>query len=154
MAGAPTAAPAGDEYYRGIGNAGKRHDAKGGDLGNTKIIADPRENTIIVLGNDEVKQKDSDAAGSTGCAGAAGDAEYGDRGVYADNDANFGVDYLLHYPSGPLANLLSSGSSTGALGSTGFLNGQAGAAITNFTATPIGSTLASAVGRGTGLRRR
>jgi type II secretion system protein D len=120
-------------------------------LGNTKIIADPRENTIIVLGNDEVKQKIFTLLDQLDVRAPQVMLNTVIGEYTLNNDANFGVDYLLHYPSGPLANLLSSGSSTGTQGSTGFLNGNSGAAITNFTGTPIGSTLASAVGAGSGF---
>jgi type II secretion system protein D len=120
-------------------------------VGNTKIIADPRENAIIVLGNDEVKQKvftllDQLDVPAPQVALTAVIGEF-----TLNNDSNFGIDYLLHYPSGPLANLLSSGSSTGTLGSTSFLNGNSGAAISQFTGSPLSSTLGSALGAGTGF---
>jgi type II secretion system protein D len=120
-------------------------------VGNTKIIADPRENTIIILGNDEVKQKiftllDQLDVRSPQVMINTVIGEYS-----LNNDSNFGVDYLLHYPSGPLANLLASGTSAGGLGSTGFLNGNSGAGITQFTGAPLSSTLGSAIGAGTGF---
>jgi type II secretion system protein D len=120
-------------------------------VGSTKIIADPRENTIIVLGNDEVKQKiftllDQLDVRAPQVMLSAVIGEY-----TLNNDMNAGVDYFLHYPSGPLSSLLSSGSSIGTLGSSSFLNGNAGSAITNFTSTGVGSTLANAVGAGSGF---
>ena len=120
-------------------------------LGNTKIIADPRENTIIVLGNEEVKQKIFTLLDQLDVRAPQVMLNTVIGEFSLNNDSNFGVDYLLHYPSGPLANLLSSGSSSGSLGSTGFLNGNSGAAVTNFAGTGIGSTLASAVGAGSGF---
>jgi general secretion pathway protein D len=120
-------------------------------VGNTKIIADPRENTIIVLGNDEVKQKiftllDQLDVRAPQVMLSTVIGEY-----TLNNDSNFGIDYLLHYPSGPLANLLASGTSAGGLGSTGFLNGRSGAVATQFTGAPIASTLGSAIGAGSGF---
>ncbi len=120
-------------------------------IGSTKIIADPRENTIIVLGNDEVKRKvftllDQLDVRAPQVMLSTVIGEY-----TLSNDSNFGVDYLLHYPSGPLANLLSSGTASGTLGSTGFLNGNSGSVATQFTGAPIASTLASAVGAGSGF---
>jgi len=120
-------------------------------LGNTKIIADPRENTIIVLGNDEVKQKIFTLLDQLDVRAPQVMLNTVIGEYTLNNDSNLGVDYLLHYPAGPLANLLSSGSSSTALGSTGFLNGHSGAAVTNFTGSPIASTLASAVGAGSGF---
>jgi general secretion pathway protein D len=120
-------------------------------VGSTKIIADPRENTIIVLGNDEVKQKiftllDQLDVRAPQVMLSTVIGEY-----TLNNDSNFGVDYLLHYPSGPLANLLGSGTAASSLGSTGFLSGNSGAVATQFTGAPIASTLGSAVGAGTGF---
>ena len=120
-------------------------------VGNTKIIADPRENTIIVLGNDEVKQKIFTLLDQLDVRAPQVMLKTVIGEYTLNNDSNFGVDYLLHYPSGPLANLLSSGTSAGGLGSTGFLNGRSGAVATQFTGAPIASTLASAVGAGTGF---
>jgi type II secretion system protein D len=119
-------------------------------IGNTKIIADPRENTIIVLGNDEVKQKIFTLLDQLDVRPLQVmlDTVIGEYTL--NNDSNFGVDYLLHYPSGPLAGLLSSGSGS-TLGSSSFLNGKSGAVATNFTGAPVASTLASAVGAGTGF---
>ncbi|HEX4084122.1 MAG TPA: secretin N-terminal domain-containing protein [Chthoniobacteraceae bacterium] len=119
-------------------------------LGSTKIIADPRENTIIVLGNEEVKRKIFTLLDQLDVRAPQVMLNTVIGEYTLNNDSNVGVDYLLHYPSGPLANLLSSGSNS-TLGSTGFLNGNAGAAVTNFTGSPVGSTLASAVGAGTGF---
>jgi type II secretion system protein D len=118
-------------------------------VGSTKIIADPRENTIIVLGNDEVKQKiftllDQLDVPAPQVMLSTVIGEY-----TLNNDSNFGVDYLLHYPSGPLASLLSG--SAGTLGSSSFLNGHGGAAVTQFTGAPVATTLGSAVGAGTGF---
>jgi general secretion pathway protein D len=120
-------------------------------VGNTKIIADPRENTIIVLGNDEVKQKIFTLLDQLDVRAPQVVLRTVIGEFTLNNDSNFGIDYLLHYPSGPLANLLSSGSSTGTLGSTGFLNGNSGAAISQFTGSPLSSTLGSALGAGTGF---
>jgi type II secretion system protein D len=119
-------------------------------VGNTKIIADPRENTIIVLGNDEVKQKIFTLLDQLDVRAPQVMLNTVIGEYTLNNDSNFGVDYLLHYPSGPLASLLSGSSSSG-LGSTGFLNGNSGAAVTQFTGAPIASTLGSAIGAGTGF---
>ena len=119
-------------------------------VGNTKIIADPRENTIIVLGNDEAKQKIFTLLDQLDVRAPQVTISTVIGEFTLNNDSNFGVDYLLHYPSGPLASLLSGTSSSG-LGSTGFLNGNSGAAVTQFTGAPIASTLGSAVGAGTGF---
>jgi type II secretion system protein D len=120
-------------------------------LGNTKIIADPRENTIIVLGNDEVKRKIFTLLDQLDVRAPQVMLNTVIGEYTLNNDSNIGVDYLLHYPAGPLANLLSSGSSSGSLGSTNFLNGHSGAVVTNFGGTALGSTLASAVGAGNGF---
>ena len=122
-------------------------------LGNTKIIADPRENTIIVLGNDEVKQKIFTLLDQLDVRAPQVMLNTVIGEFTLNNDSNFGVDYLLHYPSGPLANLLSSGTSSGGLGSTGFLNGNSGAAVTQFTGVPVASSLGSALGAGSGFNR-
>jgi len=120
-------------------------------VGNTKIIADPRENTIIVLGNDEVKQKIFTLLDQLDVRAPQVMLNTVIGEYTLNNDSNFGVDYLLHYPSGPLANLLGSGTAAGSLGSTGFLSGNSGAAVTQFTGAPIASTLGSAVGAGSGF---
>jgi type II secretion system protein D len=119
-------------------------------VGNTKIIADPRENTIIVLGNDEVKQKiftllDQLDVRAPQVMLSTVIGEY-----QLNNDSNFGVDYLLHYPSGPLANILNSGTSVSSLAS-GILNGNHGVGVTQFTTTGVTSALGSAVGAGSGF---
>jgi type II secretion system protein D len=119
-------------------------------LGSTKIIADPRENTIIVLGNDEVKKKIFTLLDQLDVRAPQVMLNTVIGEYTLTNDSNMGVDYLLHYPAGPLANLLSSGSSN-TLGSSSFLNGKAGAAVSNFTGTPVASTLANAVGAGNGF---
>ncbi len=122
-------------------------------IGSTKIIADPRENTIIVLGNDEVKQKIFTLLDQLDVRAPQVMLNTVIGEYTLNNDSNVGVDYLLHYPSGPLSNLLSGVSSTGssALGSTSFLNGNSGAAITQFTGSPLLSTAASALGAGSGF---
>jgi general secretion pathway protein D len=120
-------------------------------VGNTKIIADPRENTIIVLGGDEIRQKVFTLLDQLDVRAPQVMLNTVIGEFTLNNDSNYGIDYLLHYPSGPLANLLSSGSSAGTLGSTGFLNGHSGAAFSNFTGTPLGSTLGSALGAGNGF---
>ena len=119
-------------------------------LGNTKIIADPRENTIIVLGNDEIKHKIFTLLDQLDVRAPQVMLNTVIGEYTLNNDSNLGVDYLLHYPSGPLANLLSSGSSS-TLGNTSFLNGNHGAVVTNFTGSSLTSTLASAVGAGSGF---
>jgi type II secretion system protein D len=120
-------------------------------IGSTKIIADPRENTIIILGNQEVQQKVFTLLDQLDVRAPQVMLNTVIGEFSLNNDSNFGIDYLLHYPSGPLANLLSSGSSSGVLGSTGFLNGHSGAAFTNFTNTPLTQTLGSAIGAGNGF---
>lgn len=117
-------------------------------LGNTKIIADPRENTIIVLGNDEVKQKIFTLLDQLDVRAPQVMLNTVIGEYTLNNDSNIGIDYLLHYPSGPLATLLSGSS---ALASTGFLSGNSGAAITQFTGAPVSSALGTAIGAGTGL---
>ena len=76
-------------------------------VGSTKIIADPRENTIIVLGNDEVKQKIFTLLDQLDVRAPQVMLNTVIGEYTLNNDSNVGVDYLLHYPSGPLANLLS-----------------------------------------------
>ena len=120
-------------------------------LGSTKIIADPRENTIIVLGNDEVKQKIFTLLDQLDVRAPQVMLNTVIGEFTLNNDANFGVDYLLHYPSGPLSNLLSStGTSTSNIAGS-FLAGNAGAAVTNFTGSSLSSGIASALGAGNGF---
>jgi len=118
-------------------------------IGNTKIIADPRQNCIIVLGNDDVKRKIFTLLDQLDVPTPEVmiDTVIGEYTL--NNDSNFGVDYLLHYPSGPLAGILGSGTSTPLAGN--FLNGNNGAAITNFTNIPLTTNLGSAIGAGSGI---
>ncbi len=121
-------------------------------VGSTKIIADPRENTIIVLGNDEVKQKIFTLLDQLDVRAPQVMLSTVIGEFTLNNDSNLGVDYLLHYPSGPLANILSGVSgTTSTLGNTSFLSGNSGAAITQFTGSPLLSTAASALGAGSGF---
>ena len=120
-------------------------------LGNTKIIADQRENTIIVLGNAEIQHKISTLLDQLDVRAPQVMLNTVIGEFTLNNDSNIGVDYLLHYPSGPLANLLSSGSGSSTLGSTSFLGGGAGAAVTQFTGSPLATGLASALGAGNGF---
>jgi type II secretion system protein D len=121
-------------------------------VGSTKIIADPRENTIIVLGNDEVKQKIFTLLDQLDVRAPQVMLNTVIGEFTLDNDSNVGVDYLLHYPSGPLAKLLSGVSgTTSSLGNTSFLNGNSGAAITQFTGSPLLATAGSALGAGSGF---
>ncbi len=98
-------------------------------LGSTKIIADPRENTIIVLGNDEVKQKIFTLLDQLDVRAPQVMLNTVIGEFTLNNDSNFGVDYLLHYPSGPLANLLTSGTSAAWSGAP---LGHSGVAVTQF----------------------
>ncbi len=121
-------------------------------VGSTKIIADPRENTIIVLGNDEVKQKIFTLLDQLDVRAPQVMLNTVIGEFTLNNDSNVGVDYLLHYPSGSLSNLLSGVSgTTSTLGNTSFLNGNSGAAITQFTGSPLLSTAGSALGAGSGF---
>jgi len=125
-------------------------------VGNTKIIADPRENTIIILGNEEVKQKIFTLLDQLDVRSPQVMLNTVIGEFTLNNDSNFGVDYLLHYPSGPLANILNgvtsgSNGTTSSLGNTSFLNGNAGAAITQFTGSSLLSTAGSALGAGSGF---
>jgi type II secretion system protein D len=123
-------------------------------VGNTKIIADPRENTIIILGNEEVKQKVFTLLDQLDVRSPQVMLNTVIGEFTLNNDSNEGVDYLLHYPSGSLSNLLNSvtgsGSSTG-IGNTSFLNGNSGVGITQFTGSPLLSNAASALGAGSGF---
>jgi len=120
-------------------------------IGSTKIIADPRENTIIVLGNDEVKQKIFTLLDQLDVRAPQVMLSTVIGEFSLNNDSNFGIDYLLHYPSGPLANLLSSGTTAAGLTGSGFLGGKSGAVVTQFTGSPVSSALGSAVGAGSGF---
>ena len=148
--GGTTGAGGGLNITEGLETPQKDLTPKAVTVGNTKIIADPRENTIIVLGNDEVKQKIFTLLDQLDVRAPQVMLSTVIGEFTLNNDSNFGIDYLLHYPSGPLASLLS-GSSGSALGSTGFLNGNSGAAVSQFTSTPLTSTLGSAVGAGSGF---
>ncbi len=122
-------------------------------VGSTKIIADPRENTIIVLGNDEVKQKIFTLLDQLDVRAPQVMLNTVIGEFTLNNDSNVGVDYLLHYPSGSISSLLSgvSGTTSSTLGNTSFLNGNSGAAITQFTGSPLLSTAGSALGAGSGF---
>ena len=61
-------------------------------VGNAKIIADQRANTIIVLGNREVVVKVQQDPRRDGRKGAASGAEHGHWRVDTDNNEEFGVD--------------------------------------------------------------
>ncbi len=110
-------------------------------VGNTKIIADPRENTIIVLGNTEVQQKifklldqmDVRAPQVT-LSTVIGELSL------ADNK-RFGVDYLQR--PGNVA-------TSGTVGSVGLLALARRFALTSFTGSPIAGSAASALGAATG----
>jgi len=119
-------------------------------VGNTKIIADPRENTIIILGNDEVRHKIFTLLDQLDVPSPQVEISTVIGEFNLNNDSNFGVDYLLHYPSGRLADLLS-GSNAGGVTGNNFLNGKSGVGITQFTGSPIASSLGSAVGAGSGF---
>ncbi len=118
-------------------------------IGNTKIIADPRENSIIVLGSDDMQKKIFTLLDQLDVQAPQVMIKTVIGEYTLNNDMNLGVDYLLHYPSSPITDLLSSG--TTSLSSSSFLNGKAGAVVTNFTQSPVSTTLASAVGGGNGF---
>ena len=124
-------------------------------LGTTKIIADPRENTIIVLGNDEVKQKIFTLLDQLDVRAPQVMLNTVIGEFTLNNDSNFGVDYLLHAPAGPLSNILSSVGASGSTPATtsfgSFLYGKSGAAVTNLGGSPVAGSLASAVGAGNGF---
>lgn len=110
-------------------------------IGNTKIIADPRENTIIVLGNKEVQQKifklleEIDVrAPQVMLSTVIGEFTLND-------DKNFGVDYLLR----PNA-LNTSGTSGISLAAV-----ARRFAVSNFTGVGVASSAASALGAGNGI---
>lgn len=112
-------------------------------VGNTKIIADPRENTIIVLGNKEVQQKifllldEMDVrAPQVMLSTVIGEFSLND-------DKNFGVDYLLR-PSNSSAN--ASGTSGVSL-----VNLARAFAVSNFTGAGIASSASSLLGAGNGV---
>jgi len=158
--GGTTGAGGGMSISEGLETPEKDITPKAVILGSTKIIADPRENTIIVLGNDEVKQKIFTLLDQLDVRAPQVMLNTVIGEFTLNNDANFGVDYLLHYPGGSLANLLSgvTGSGTNSTTPTGtsiagssFLTSGAGAAVTQFTGTPLASGLASAVGAGNGF---
>ena len=119
-------------------------------VGSTKIIADPRENTIIVLGNDEVKRKiflllDQLDVRAPQVMISAVIGEF-----TLTNDSQVGIDYLLHYPSGGLVSLLGSGSS-GGTGVLSALSGNHGFGLSNFSNSGVTNALASGLGAGTGF---
>ena len=110
-------------------------------IGNTKIIADPRENTIIVLGNMQVQQKifklldEMDVRAPQVMLNTI-------IGEFAlTDDKNFGVDYLLRP-----GKLNTSGSSGAAL-----LALARNFGLTNFTGAGIATSAASALGAGSGI---
>lgn len=119
-------------------------------VGSTKIIADPRENTIIVLGNDEVKRKiflllDQLDVRAPQVMISAVIGEF-----TLTNDSQVGIDYLLHYPSGGLVSLLGSGSS-GGTGVLSALSGNHGFGLSNFSNSGVTNAIASGLGAGTGF---
>ena len=117
-------------------------------VGNTKIIADPRENTIIVLGNKEIQRKIFTLLDQLDVRAPQVMLNTVIGEFTLNNDSNVGIDYLLHYPAGPLASLIGSGTTSSTL--PNLVKGT-GFGATNFTGSPISSSLASAVGAGNGF---
>ena len=109
-------------------------------VGNTKIIADPRENTIIVLGNKEIRSKVFALLDQMDVRAPQVMLNTVIGELSVNEDSNIGFDYILH-PGG----ILGSGSSAPVLGAGHSLGAS------NFTGNSLVGTLAGALGGGTGL---
>ena len=110
-------------------------------VGNTKIIADPRENTIIVLGNKEVQQKIFKLLDEIDVRAPQVTLSTVIGELALNEDKQFGVDYLQRP-----GNLQTSGSN----GSAGLLALARRFALTSFTGVPIAGSAASALGASAG----
>jgi type II secretion system protein D len=114
-------------------------------VGNTKIIADPRENTIIVIGNKDVRAKLFGVIDQLDVRAPQVMLNTIIGELTVNEDSQFGVDYILH--SG---GLLTGGSNNGT--TTTLLPGG-GHAVggSNFGSSSLVSSLAGALGGGPGL---
>ena len=108
-------------------------------IGNTKIIADPRENTIIVLGNKEVQDKIFKLLDEIDVRAPQVTLNTVIGEFTINDDLNLGVDYLFH-PH----NLNTTGTSGAALIAASRW------ALTQFTGVGALSNAASTLGAGTG----
>lgn len=112
-------------------------------VGNTKIIADPHENTIIVLGNKEIRSKVFALIDQIDVAPPQVFLNTVIGELSVNEDTNFGVDYILH-PGG----IVNSGSN----GQIPILPaGGHSAGASNFGSSSVVSSLASIFGGGPGL---
>ncbi|MEA3189012.1 MAG: ral secretion pathway protein [Chthoniobacter sp.] len=115
-------------------------------VGNTKIIADPRENTIIVLGNKEVQQRVFDLLDQIDVRTPQVMLNTVIGELTLNDDQEFGVDYLLKSPA---ASFLTSGS--GAATGLGFpFNIAKGRQIAATQGTSLGAAAAAAAGIASG----
>ena len=110
-------------------------------VGNTKIIADPRENTIIVLGNMQVQQKLFKLLDEIDVRAPQVTLNTVIGEFSLSDDKNLGVDYLFH-PNNPNATG-TSGISMSAIARRW--------ALTQFTGAGVLTDAASSLGAGKGI---
>ena len=119
-------------------------------VGNTKIIADPRENTIIVIGNKEVQQRVFNLLDQIDVRAPQVMLNTVIGELSLNDDQEFGIDYLLHSPASNLLNT-TGGNTTGGTGTgAGTGTGTTTTSVSNIFAQQNGNILAGTQGTSLG----
>ena len=114
-------------------------------VGSTKLIADPRDNAIIVVGNKSIQKKVMTLLDSIDVRAPQVMLNTVIGELTLTNDQQLGVDYLLNYHGGSLTGGSGSGLVSLPKGAGSVLGGS------QFTGLPLVKTAGQAFGAGTGL---